>query len=86
MTFRTRSLFDEEQLKSEVQHYAGTLADTMPAHYQAWMATLTPLGATFTEEQFYAMGGWPTQRVAEWVVREHRVAVTADVITDGIRF
>jgi beta-phosphoglucomutase family hydrolase len=59
----------------------GTLADTMPAHYQAWVATLTPLGATFTEEQFYAMGGWPTQRVAEFVVREHRMAVTADVIT-----
>ena len=59
----------------------GTLADTMPSHYQAWVATLTPLGAIFTEEQFYAMGGWPTQRVAEWMVREHRMAVAADVIT-----
>jgi len=59
----------------------GTLADTMPAHYRAWVATLAPLGATFTEEQFYAMGGWPTQRVAEWVVREHRMAVAAEVIT-----
>jgi beta-phosphoglucomutase-like phosphatase (HAD superfamily) len=59
----------------------GTLADTMPAHYQAWIATVTPLGATFTEEQFYAMGGWPTERVAEWMIREQRMAVTADAIT-----
>jgi beta-phosphoglucomutase family hydrolase len=59
----------------------GTLADTMPAHYQAWVATLTPLEATFTEEQFYALGGWPTQLVAERIVREQRMAVTADVIT-----
>jgi beta-phosphoglucomutase family hydrolase len=58
----------------------GTLADTMPAHYQAWVATLTPLGATFTEEQFYAMGGWPTERVADFMVREQHIAVTADVI------
>jgi beta-phosphoglucomutase-like phosphatase (HAD superfamily) len=59
----------------------GTLADTMPSHYQAWVATLTRHGATFTETQFYAMGGWPTQRVSEWLVREHRMAVVADIIT-----
>jgi HAD superfamily hydrolase (TIGR01509 family) len=59
----------------------GTLADTMPAHYHAWVATLTPLGAIFTEEKFYAMGGWPTQSIAEWMVREYRLTVTSEAIT-----
>lgn len=45
----------------------GTLADTMPAHYEAWQATLAPLGLSLDEDRFYAMGGWPTTKVAAWV-------------------
>ena len=35
----------------------GTLADTMPLHYEAWRKTLDPLNAPFPEETFYAWGG-----------------------------
>ena len=49
----------------------GTLADTMPPHYEAWVATIAPLGVSFSEDRFYAMGGWPTQQVSEWVVQEY---------------
>jgi beta-phosphoglucomutase-like phosphatase (HAD superfamily) len=43
----------------------GTLADTMPAHYQAWLEILRPHGLHFPEDRFYAMGGMPTSAIAE---------------------
>ena len=41
----------------------GTLADTMPAHYQAWLEVLRPHGIDFPEARFYAMGGMPTDKI-----------------------
>lgn len=38
----------------------GTLADTMPTHYQAWRTSLETFGAAMTEKRFYEMGGMPT--------------------------
>ncbi len=48
----------------------GTLADTMPLHYDAWVATLTRHGLALDEDRFYALGGWPTQRVIELLIAE----------------
>ena len=45
----------------------GTLADTMPLHYQAWMAVLEPLGSDFPEEYFYSLGGVPTAKVMDYL-------------------
>ncbi len=42
----------------------GTLADTMPGHYEAWLVTMRRYGIEFDEDEFYAMGGWPTWQVA----------------------
>jgi beta-phosphoglucomutase-like phosphatase (HAD superfamily) len=56
----------------------GTLADTMPAHYRAWVATLAPYGVGFDEDRFYRMGGVPTQQVAEILLAEAGWPVTAD--------
>jgi beta-phosphoglucomutase family hydrolase len=41
----------------------GTLADTMPAHYHAWLSMLRPYGIPFPEDRFYAMGGMPTAQI-----------------------
>ena len=48
----------------------GTLADTMPAHYKAWVASLRSFGADFSEEKFYAMGGMPTAAIIEALNQE----------------
>jgi beta-phosphoglucomutase family hydrolase len=53
----------------------GTLADTMPAHYEAWMVVLDRYRLEMSEERFYALGGWPTKRVAELLVSESGRAV-----------
>src|SRR4051812_24740715 len=48
----------------------GTLADTMPAHYEAWATILRRYQLAMSEDRFYELGGWPTKRVAELLVRE----------------
>ncbi len=48
----------------------GTLADTMPSHYVAWMTVLDRYELVMDEDRFYALGGWPTRKVAELLARE----------------
>jgi beta-phosphoglucomutase-like phosphatase (HAD superfamily) len=41
----------------------GTLADTMPAHYRAWVDVLSTYDIPFPEPRFYALGGTPTREI-----------------------
>lgn len=54
----------------------GTLADTMPAHYRAWLAMLGRYCIPFPEERFYALGGMPTAQIIRLLAAEIGVAVT----------
>ncbi len=53
----------------------GTLADTMPAHYKAWLALLDRFGIPFPEPRFYAMGGMPTASIIRVLAAEVGVPV-----------
>jgi HAD superfamily hydrolase (TIGR01509 family) len=48
----------------------GTLADTMLAHYEAWIEILRPYGITFAKDRFFAMGGMPTGKILEILFAE----------------
>ncbi len=54
----------------------GTLADTMPAHYKAWVAMLGRFNIPFPEPRFYAMGGIPTASIIRILAGEVGVVVT----------
>lgn len=56
----------------------GTLADTMPAHYRAWAATLQRHGIHFSERRFYELGGMPSHRIAALLAGEQGVAADAE--------
>lgn len=43
----------------------GTIADTMPLHFQAWDRAMKELGGVFPEDLFYAWGGKPTLQIVE---------------------
>ena len=45
----------------------GTLADTMPLHYQAWVQAVTEQGHHFPEDLFYALGGVPAVGVVKYL-------------------
>ncbi len=52
----------------------GTIADTMPLHYQAWNETLKlKLGGShaFSEEMFYRFGGMPAREIVERLNRDY---------------
>ena len=56
----------------------GTLADTMPAHFEAWTAVLQRYGLAFSEERFYQLGGVPSHRIAALLAQEQGVPIDAD--------
>jgi beta-phosphoglucomutase family hydrolase len=49
----------------------GTIADTMPLHYRAWVAALREHGHDFPEALFYEMAGIPTVRIIEILNEKH---------------
>ena len=55
----------------------GTLADTMPAHYRAWLSVTTAHGIAFDEDRFYALGGRPTPDIVATLFRE--AGISGDV-------
>lgn len=55
----------------------GTLVDTMPMHYQAWLKTLAPLGIPFDEDRFYSFAGMPTQKIIEILCTEQGIHADA---------
>lgn len=53
----------------------GTLADTMPAHYKAWLSLLGRYDIPFPEPRFYAMGGMPTASIIRVLAGERGVVI-----------
>jgi HAD superfamily hydrolase (TIGR01509 family) len=49
----------------------GTLADTMPTHYKAWLTALGEHASEFPEAMFYELGGVPTTRIVEILNERH---------------
>jgi len=60
-----------ESVKGLVFDCDGTIADTMPLHYQAWLQALTPHGVEFPEALFYEFGGIPTDKIIEILNERH---------------
>ena len=56
----------------------GTIADTMPIHYEAWRAALEPHGVPFPEALFYELGGTKTTRIVEILAERHGVAIPVE--------
>jgi len=56
----------------------GTLADTMPSHYQAWLAALHAQNADLDEAFFYSMAGWPSADIIRRLNREFGYALDVD--------
>lgn len=49
----------------------GTIADTMPLHYRAWVAALAEHGAELPEAMFYELAGVPTEGIVRILNDRH---------------
>jgi HAD superfamily hydrolase (TIGR01549 family) len=59
----------------------GTLADSMPVHYRAWMEVAAHFGLAFPEQRFYSLGGVPTQKIARMLIDEQGLDLDPQVLT-----
>jgi beta-phosphoglucomutase family hydrolase len=53
----------------------GTLADTMPLHWQAWSAIARRHGLQLSEERFYSLGGVPSRDIVRVLAGEQGVSL-----------
>jgi beta-phosphoglucomutase family hydrolase len=60
----------------------GTIADTMPLHYVAWVAALQKHGHEFPEALFYEMAGIPSKRIVEILNDRHGWNLNAQELAD----
>ena len=84
MTEKTPSAFPLELPAGDFAAYIfdcdGTLADTMPTHYKAWLSALGPHADKFPEAMFYELGGVPTARIVELLNERHELTLPVDDI------
>ncbi len=59
------SILPPEPFKAIIFDCDGTLADTMPTHVKAWVATYQSFGIDITEAPFFEMGGLPNRAIIE---------------------
>ena len=53
----------------------GTLADTMPLHWQAWQSITHRHGLHFPEDRFYSLGGVPSRDILKMLRTEQGVNI-----------
>jgi len=53
----------------------GTLADSMPLHWEAWQVILQRHGLQFSEQRFYALGGVPSRDILRELCREQGIPI-----------
>ena len=53
----------------------GTLADTMPLHWQAWQAVARRHQFHFSEDRFYSLGGVPSRDILKMLGQEQGLAL-----------
>lgn len=61
----------------------GTLADTMPTHFEAWSRSMAEHGIELPMERFYALGGVPASEIIELLAEEQGLSVDAVTIAEA---
>lgn len=60
----------------------GTLADSMPLHYEAWHKTCQAYGIQFSEQLFYELAGVPAPKIAALLLKQHQLTLDAARIAE----
>lgn len=60
----------------------GTIADSMPLHYQAWKKALAEYGCTYEEDLFYSWGGKPVRKIIADLNEMHGLNMPVDTLAE----
>jgi beta-phosphoglucomutase family hydrolase len=66
-----KKLSVDPRAKALIFDLDGTLVDSMPLHYEAWKEVCATKGLDFSEEEFYALAGVPSDRIFEIINERH---------------
>lgn len=58
----------------------GTIADSMPLHYDAWKKALAEWNCTFKEELFYSWGGRPVREIIARLNEMNGLSMPVDLV------
>ncbi len=61
----------------------GTLADTMPTHFEAWTRSMAEHEIEFTEDRFYSLGGVPAGAIIDMLAEEQGKSVDSSAIAEA---
>ncbi len=68
---------DIKKIKGLIFDLDGTLADTMPLHFDAWNDLGQPIGMALSHEQHLELAGMPTIEIAKKLSKERGIALDA---------
>lgn len=63
-----------EDIRALIFDFDGTLADTMPLHWQAWDTVARRHHITLSEERLYSMGGIPSRDILKILGKEQNLS------------
>ena len=58
----------------------GTLADTMPLHYEAWLEALKPTGVDFPRARYMSLAGMPTKQILRTLSAEQGIPLDYEAL------
>jgi beta-phosphoglucomutase family hydrolase len=73
-----KSFFPDKEFSAFLFDFDGTVADTMPAHFDAWNKALKAYGLSLSHEQHQAMAGRPTRDIVRFLCEKHGVEVPVE--------
>lgn len=70
--------FPTHDFKALLFDFDGTVADTMPAHLEAWNKSLAVYNLTLSRDQHQAWAGRPTKMIVQMLSEMHKIEIPAD--------
>lgn len=70
--------FPQQTFKALLFDFDGTIADTMPAHLEAWNKALQVYNLTLSREQHLEWAGRPTRKIVELLNGLHKTTIDPD--------
>lgn len=75
-----QNFYPEREFKAFLFDFDGTVADTMPVHFDAWVHALKVYNLKFTIEQHRGWAGRPTAEIVRLLSEMHGVALPVEEI------
>lgn len=75
-----QKFYPDRAFKAYLFDFDGTVADTMPGHFDAWVHALKDYDVAFTRDQHNAWAGRPTKEIIRLLSEQYKINLPTDEI------